>query len=80
MLITIRLYHSLTKYLPNNCADMECKLELRDGLSIDQILSKMGVPDKKEKICFVNNGQGRARKNILCDGDLLTVMDIAGGG
>lgn len=79
MLITIRLYHGLVKYLPIGADDLERILDVPDGFTAEKVLIELGAPNTKESLIFVNNVKAKPDK-VLHDGDLLIAMEIAGGG
>ena len=84
MRITLKLYATLTDYLPPSArADNRTPLELPDGASIEQALSPFGLPPKLTHLVLVNGvfvpREARATHGLR-EGDVLAVWPpIAGG-
>lgn len=80
MLIQIKLFSSLRKYLPESeLRKGWFEWELPDGWTIQQALSMLGVPDEQAAILLVN-GRKADRSRRLADGDVFHVFPPIMGG
>jgi sulfur carrier protein ThiS len=83
MQVTIKLYATLTDYLPAGTKNNRVEVELPDNTSINAALAPFALPPKLTHLVLVNGvyipHEGRAQ-TTLNDGDILAVWPpIAGG-
>ncbi len=84
MKITLKLFASLTDYLPpDNRRSNIVELEVSEGASISQIIEPFGLPMKLVHLVLVNghyiNPEDRATRSLV-EGDVLAIWPpIAGG-
>ncbi len=84
MKITLKLFASLTDYLPLNARRSNIvELDVSEGASILQIIEPFGLPMKLVHLVLVNghyiNPENRATRTLV-EGDVLAIWPpIAGG-
>ena len=84
MRITLKLYATLTDYLPNDARrDNQMQLEIEDGATVASIIAPLNLPPKLVHLVLVNGvfipPSGRA-KFAFKEGDVLAIWPpIAGG-
>ena len=79
MKIDVRLYATLSDYLPNEKGQNPLKFEVRDGAQVRALLQELGIPPEPVKLVFIN-GRRATLDTILKDGDRLGVFPPIGGG
>ena len=79
MEIQIRLFATLTKYLPPGADGRTARLTVPDGATVAQVLDQVGIPPGLSKLLMVD-GVHRDRETVLEPGCVLSVFPpIAGG-
>ena len=82
MKITLKLYGLLKEHLPKNSSKNQSSIEIKEGLSVEQVLNTYGVPIKERKIVTVNGihiiSEERTKKTLL-KGDSLAVWPQSTG-
>lgn len=83
MQITLKLYASLTRFLPAGAARNAIELDVDEGISVRSILDDSHVPLESCHLILVN-GHFTAPKNasekILQNGDVVAVWPPVAGG
>lgn len=84
MKITLKLYASLTDYLPAQARSSNLiGLEIAPGSSIQQIIEPLGLPPRLVHLVLVNGtyvDPGKRLTQTLAEGDVLAIWPpIAGG-
>ncbi len=79
MKIEVALYATLSKYLPSGAQNRKAVIEVRDGASIREVLSHLGIPRDLPNILLAN-GRQASEESILRDGDALSVFPPLAGG
>jgi sulfur carrier protein ThiS len=78
--IEIRVYHGIRKYLPaGDVNGFSRGLSLPDGANIAQALSALNIPDDEQVVALLN-GVICGPDRVLNSGDVLSIMQAAGGG
>jgi len=79
MEIEVKLFATLLDYLPKGSSRFSCKMGVDDSTRVQDILSRLKIPEEIPKIIFINGVHGK-EDQILKDGDLLSILPpIAGG-
>ena len=79
MKIELRLYASLAAFMPETTAGNPLTMEVRDGITIRDLLQELKVPRRDIKVIFVN-GVHAKDGDILKEGDRVGVFPSVGGG
>jgi len=79
MLLEVRLFGGLERFVPGARFGQPIILEIADGLTCGMLLDKLGIPVKDVAIVLVN-GVNRTLKDALCDGDRISFFPSIGGG
>ena len=79
MKVELRLYASLTRYLPEKRDGHVGILEIEPGTPIRDLLSKLNIPPEIPKIIFLNGVHAKGDE-ILKEGDRLGVFPPVAGG
>jgi len=78
MNITLKLFTSLRRYLPEGCSGGACDLEVDPGTSVGEVLRRYGVPT--EGIVILVNGRSAGLGRVLEEDDVLAVFHALAGG
>ena len=79
MNVELRLYASLTRYLPEKRDGPVCILEIETGTLIRDLFSKLNIPPEMLKIIFLNGVHAKGDE-ILKEGDRVGAFPPVGGG
>lgn len=79
MKVTVRVYATLRRYLPEGSAHNPIELELPDGATVGELLKRLGLPQDAVKVVFVN-GRHAEFEHPLADGDQVGVFPPVAGG
>jgi molybdopterin synthase sulfur carrier subunit len=79
MQISVRVFATLCRYIPGISAGTPVEIELPDGVTVADILEKLGIPAREVKIAFVN-GRTRPPDWMLKSGDEVGIFPPIGGG
>ena len=79
MEIEVKLFATLRDYLPKGSGRFSCKIEIDASTRIQDILSRLKIPEEIPKIILVN-GVHRQTEQILKEGDVLSVFPPVAGG
>ncbi len=80
MRIELRLFASLTRYLPPGTTGKSAKLEVAAGLMLAGLIHQLGIAPEMAHLTMVN-GIHQADKNIpLHDGDVVSIFPPVAGG
>jgi len=79
MEIEVKLFATLRDYLPKGSDRFSCKLEVDEPARVQDILSRLKIPEEMPKIILVNGVHGK-KDQILKDGDVLSVFPPVAGG
>jgi len=79
MEIEVKLFATLRDYLPGGSGRFSCKMEMDGQTRIQDILSKLKIPDEMPKIILVNGVHGK-REQVLKEGDVVSIFPPVAGG
>ncbi len=79
MKIEVKLFATLRDYLPKGSDRFSCKMEIDGHTRVQDILSKLRIPDEMPKIILVNGIHGKMDQ-VLREGDVLSVFPPVAGG
>ncbi len=79
MKVEIKLFANFQEYLPAGSGKYSCFLEIEEGTTIRQILTRLGIPESMPMITLVN-GIHRDGENPLHGEDVLSVFPPVAGG
>ena len=83
MEITLKLFATLTDYLPTNRVDNAVRLQIKEGSTVQQIIDQFHLPEKLTHLVLVNGvyvaPADRASKVLTPDDVLAIWPPIAGG-
>ena len=75
----MKLFATLRDYLPKGSGRFSCKINVYGHTRIQDILSKLKIPDEIPKIILVNGIHGK-KEQVLKDGDVLSIFPPVAGG
>jgi sulfur-carrier protein len=79
MEIEVKLFATLRDYLPKGSSRFSCKLEIESQTRIQDVMSRLKIPDDLPKIILVNGVHGK-KDQILKEGDVLSIFPPVAGG
>jgi molybdopterin converting factor small subunit len=79
MEIEVKLFATLRDYLPKESDRFSCRMEINGQTRVQDICSKLKIPDEMPKIILVNGVHGK-RDQLLKDGDVLSIFPPVAGG
>jgi molybdopterin synthase sulfur carrier subunit len=80
MKIEMRLYASLTRYMPEQKLGSRVQvMEISEGTTIGEVLQRMNVPTKAVKLIFVNGVRAQIDQDLK-DGDKVGIFPPVAGG
>ena len=77
--IEVKLFATLRDYLPKGSGRFSCKIKVDGHTRIQDILSKLKIPDEIPKIILVNGIHGK-KEQVLKEGDVLSIFPPVAGG
>jgi len=79
MEIEVKLFATLREYLPKGSSRFSCKMEIDGPIRIQDILSRLKLPEEIPKIILINGVHGK-KEQILKDGDVVSIFPPVAGG
>lgn len=79
MIVKVKLFATLRKYLPDLELGSSKDIQIREGLSIAELYESLGIPIEEIKLAYVN-GIYCEPDVILHDGDEIGIFPPIGGG
>jgi sulfur-carrier protein len=79
MQIEVKLFATLRDYLPKGSSRFSCKMEGDDSTRVQDILSRLKIPEEMPKIILINGVHGK-KEQVLKDGDVLSIFPPVAGG
>ena len=79
MKIELRLFASLSRYLPEQRTGNLCAMEIPEGTTIKELLQRLTFPAEIRKIIIVN-GVHAGDNQTLAEGDRIGVFPPVAGG
>jgi len=77
--IEVKLFATLRDYLPKGSDRFSCKMEIDGNTRIQDILSKLEIPEEIPKIILVNGIHGK-KDQVLKEGDVVSIFPPVAGG
>jgi molybdopterin synthase sulfur carrier subunit len=78
--VEVRLFATLTAFLPPDSREGAAQLDVPDGSTVGDVIRRLGIPADLERVALVNGG-GDVADRALRSGDVVTVFPpLAGGG
>lgn len=77
MKIELRLFADLRGYMP--AKELPCVVEVKDGATVSEVLTSIGVPKDKPQIILINGIHGQG-DTVLTSGAVLSVFPPVAGG
>ena len=79
MKIQVALYATLSQYLPPGAQNRKAMIEVRDGVTVRDVLNQLGIPQELPNILLVN-GRQASEETALKDGEVVSVFPPLAGG
>jgi molybdopterin converting factor small subunit len=79
MEIEVKLFATLRDYLPQGSGRFSCKMEIDGQTRVEDVLSKLKIPEDMPKIILLNGIHGK-KEQLLKEGDILSVFPPVAGG
>ena len=79
MKIELRLFASLSRYLPEQGGGNLCAMEIPEGTTVKGLLQRLAIPGEIRKIIIVN-GVHAGESQALTEGDRIGVFPPVAGG
>jgi sulfur carrier protein ThiS len=79
MQIELKLYATLSRYMPEAVKNAGNRIEVADGTTVGDLMQQLDVPEDQVKLIFIN-GTHADRESRLRDGCRLGVFPPVGGG
>jgi molybdopterin converting factor small subunit len=79
MEIEVKLFATLREYLPKGSTRFSCKMQVDGSTRIQDILSRLKLPEEIPKIILINGVHGK-KEQILKDGDVVSIFPPVAGG
>jgi len=79
MEIEVKLFATLRDYLPKGSGKFSCQLQVDPSTRIQDILSRLNIPQDIPKIILVNGIHGK-KEQVLKEGDVLSIFPPVAGG
>jgi len=77
--VELHLYASFKSHLPDKCGGNPCIMEIPEGTTIRELLSRLNIPPEAPKVIFLN-GVHTQGDEILKEGDRLGAFPPVAGG
>lgn len=78
MKITLKLFATFQRYLPDGCEGRACELDVADDTTVRHALDQFQVP--ADGAVILVNGRTAAMEDALDEGDVLAVFPALAGG
>ena len=79
MEIEVKLFATLRDYLPKGSDRFSCKMTIDSHTRIQNILSRLNIPEEMPKIILVNGVHGK-HDQVLKEGDVVSIFPPVAGG
>ncbi len=79
MEIEVKLFATLRDYLPKGSSRFSCKMEVDGPSRVQDILSRLKIPEDMPKIILVNGIHGK-KDQVLNEGDVVSIFPPVAGG
>jgi len=79
MEVEVKLFATLRDYLPKGSDRFSCKMSVDGHTRIQDILSRLNIPEEMPKIILVNGVHGK-NDQVLKEGDVVSIFPPVAGG
>jgi sulfur carrier protein len=79
MQIEVKLFATLRDYLPKGSDRFSCKMDIDGHTRIQDVLSRLKIPEEMPKIILVNGVHGK-NDQVLKEGDVVSIFPPVAGG
>jgi len=79
MLVTVKLFASLSRFSPGGLAGTPFELDLPASATVQTVLDLLGIPQAESRVAFIN-GLIKDVDCVLAPGDELGIFPPIGGG
>lgn len=79
MKVELRLYASLSRYLPERKEGNSCMMEIDPGTTIQELMHKLQIPPEAPKVIFLNGIHAQGNE-VLKEGDRVGAFPPVAGG
>jgi len=85
IIVRVKMFHNLTRYLPDTAKGGAFMMPLETGTTLKELLDTLGVPEKEPKIVLIN-GQSQGvcttitNNPMLNEGDTVSIFPPVAGG
>jgi molybdopterin synthase sulfur carrier subunit len=79
MKVELRLYASLSRYLPEKKDGNSCVVEIAPGATIQELLNKLNIPLEDPRVIFLNGIHAQGNE-VLKEGDRVGAFPPVAGG
>ena len=80
MIIEVKIFSSLRRYIPYSCKRLEGNnLNISEAATVAQVLEILNIPEEQASIILINGRHGY-RESVLNEGDVLAVFPLIAGG
>jgi len=79
MEIEVKLFATLRDYLPKGSSRFSCMMEIDGQTRVQDILSRLKIPNEMPKIILVNGVHGK-KEQIVKEGDVVSIFPPVAGG
>lgn len=79
MKVEIALYATLSQYLPPGAENRKAVIDVSDGATAREIMTRLGIPQDYPNILLVNGKQAHSHA-VLKDGETLAIFPPLAGG
>jgi molybdopterin converting factor small subunit len=77
--VTLSLYASLERYLPEDRQGNSCTLEMEEGSLVSHLFTRLSIPSGIPRLIFIN-GVHASKEAVLKNGDEVGVFPPVAGG
>ena len=77
--VEVKLFATLRDYLPKGSDRFSCKMSVDGHTRIQDILSRLNIPEEMPKIILVNGVHGK-NDQVLKEGDVVSIFPPVAGG
>lgn len=80
MIVYIKLLATYRKLLPPEANGNKLEIEIPEGTTITELMSRYSVPLSEESVFLINGFTPKSLNQELVDGDVLTAFSAIAGG
>lgn len=77
--VEVKLFATLRNYLPKGSSRFSCRLEIDGRTTVQDILTRLKIPEEIPKIILVNGIHGK-KDQVLKEGDVVSIFPPVAGG